>query len=206
MRDKGLQQRALDGRDPAPDPRKTYTNSFDEPLFVLRYELYKRLIRIFAGFLVVLLLGCFCFVLFPMQYGLGLYFLIMALGAFLPLLLVLRGLIELLLFREIRLYKDRPVKVCYLIGSIETKLENAKLEGTKMRLGSGKCFMKQDANRWFGFLRGIAYDEYVAESGNVRRLNSVLADLTGRKASDFEQSIISWKKLIKEDQSTVRAD
>ena len=72
--------------------------------------------------------------------------------------------------------------------------------------GAGaKCFFKQGMNPYRRFFMaifhsiGITYKEYLADQRKVRQLNSLLAELSGRKIEEFEQTG-TIEKLIKGEQ------
>jgi hypothetical protein len=92
-----------------------------------------------------------------------------------------------------------------LLGAIEVKLANAKLTGYR-RLGAGtKTFYNQESLPSFVlwallgtfFRGGICYTEHFADPKDVKELNRLLAELSGRKVEEFERSRILMPKLIK---------
>jgi len=121
---------------------------------------------------------------------------------FLSLLICGAGVTEILLFKEIRLYRDRIVKAWKLIGTRELELAKAGLGSGMSISGYGtKFFFKQGMSTYwlipmaFFHSMGITYHEYFADQRKVKQLNSLLAELTGRKVAEFEK-MGTMKKLI----------
>ncbi|MFZ5864783.1 MAG: hypothetical protein ACOYXY_02770 [Thermodesulfobacteriota bacterium] len=173
----------------------------DDPLFVLRY---RRGFRKFA-----LIFGNFCCVLFFAYVA----FFAPATGAYAQalkslsvfiFLLYLSFLIDLLLFREIRLHSDRVIKVWRLLGAKEIKLADARLRSMAMTSsGLGKKGISdRNTNAYLAWvpsffnLTGISYLEYLAYTDDVKRLNILLAQLSGRSVEEFEQTT-TMERLIK---------
>jgi hypothetical protein len=117
-------------------------------------------------------------------------------GALLFILLMVPALIEMLLVKEIRLYRDRIVKEWKLIGRRELKLAKARLVSKNMpTLGIGaKHFYEQETHPGWHWLPdapykpGVFYGESFADRKKVKQFNSLLAELSGRKIEEFEQT------------------
>lgn len=163
--------------------------SHDEPFFVLRYRRYHVLLRTFIfsfGFIFFSALT-----LFPSRSFFGL--IIKSTFGFLFLLFA-RDLVELISFREIRLYNDRIVQIRrFGIPEIEVKLADAALISSDSRAIGRKSIFNKDVKasrswllRTFLFWRIIVYEETLAKPENVRRFNSLLAYVSGRKILELE--------------------
>jgi hypothetical protein len=174
----------------------------DEPLFVLRYHVFMRVSAIFICSFFIFFFGVCAFVLTARNTVQLLY---QPVFGFLSFWLAFQ-VIDLLLFGGIRLYRDRIVQNWRLIGSREIKLANARLRGGYIIPGAGgKSFFNKDTNEYLGWLTrlfhltGITYLEHLADPQDVKELNILLADLSGRKVEDFEGRKILMGNLIKED-------
>lgn len=177
--------------------------SCDQPLLVLRYLKRRMIVPMMA-----------VFILLPMEYyGLFVHvsrstfeLIMVKAGAIIFLLIVLPALADMLLFKEIRLYRDRIVKVWKLLGSREMHLAKVGLAYETDRLfGVGKKrFFAQGRNsvrEWLlgtFHIAGISYKEHFADRGQVKQLNALLAELSGRKVEEFEQTG-TMERLIKEE-------
>lgn len=180
------------------DPINTETEAGDKPLFALRYRPYKLGLR----FLVLMILG-------PL-FGIGLFAdfpgpssllselfrrLVFGLGFG----LAVYQFVDLLLFREIRLYKNRIVKLRALCRPIEVKLENARLGGLKFLLAGGRRVVSRDAgiiSRNFG---GLWWEENLVDPEQVKQFNMLLAKLSGRPLEDIKRLYISKQPLIEKE-------
>lgn len=163
--------------------------SHDEPLFVLRYRRHHVLLRtIFFAFGFIFFGG---FTLFPSRSVFDLIF--KPAFGFLSLLSA-RGLIELLSFREISLYNDRIVQIRkFGIPETELKFANATLISSDTRVVGRKSIFDKDVKasrswllRTFLFWRIVVYEETLAKPEDVRRFNSLLAYVSGRKILELE--------------------
>ena len=100
----------------------------DQPLFVLRYRQGHVLFRIICYSLIFLVWLVFAIAIpFVMKYGLldlaiALFFELISVFLFFRLIL---GIVDLILFREVRLYRDRMVKIWRFIGDRQTGLAQA---------------------------------------------------------------------------------
>jgi len=180
--------------------------SDDQPLFVLKYRKRRMIFPLLAALL--FLMPITCYVLFVHVAQSTFEFILVNLCALLLLLLIAPFFADMLLFKEIRLYKDRIVKEWKLIGTQEQELAKAGLDSQSMpTLGVGaKSFFEVGMNQWLRWLMaifhsiGITYKEHLADRQQVKQLNSLLAKLSGRKVEEFEQTI-QMEKLIKEEKS-----
>ncbi|AFM25501.1 hypothetical protein [Desulfomonile tiedjei] len=174
--------------------------SDDQPLFILKYRWLRKSIPISGLVLCVLFVGICTF------FAPGVKLSSRIIGLFIFLLFLLR-LIDLLLFREIRLYKDRIAKVWKLTGTREIMLANARLRSYwNPTLGvCGKSISNQNLNEHWGWilnvflLSGVSYLEHLADPKDVKKLNSLLAEISGRKIEDFEQTAMFRKLIVVED-------
>jgi hypothetical protein len=172
------------------------TGSDDEPLFVLKYSASKVFLRQILYFLSIPFCGMMVLVT---AHGTGLTFPqviapILFAGASIWSLFLFA---ELLLFDEIRLYKDRMVKVKSVLGRKEVKLANAGLHCFSTHISRVMKIWSQDTSRLVGTFSGISYNEYLADPEDIVRLNRLLARLSGRQVKEFERPYINMKTLIK---------
>lgn len=171
----------------------------DEPLFVLKYRRPRVCVRLFIYFFVVLFFVLCAF--FPLRDKDGFALLVLAKFVFGFLsFLSLFQLIDLLLFREIRLYHDRIVKVWNWIGAKEIKLENASLTTSIPGGRNARTVCTHDTKWNMRGITGIFWCEDLAAPKEVKKLNSLLAHLSGRKLREIE-CLAPLKKLIKEGDS-----
>jgi hypothetical protein len=176
---------------------KTDVSSCDEPLFVLKYR------RFIRGGLIALFSFWVLFASTMILADPDPHFHDVAAVALLTYFTLMQ-LVELLLFKEFRLYRDRIVKVWRLIGSRELALANARLEIFSIFSLSGKHFFVQESNpcrrllQWFSFKR-VFYLDYFAYPQDAQELTRHLAYVSGRKIEEFERFRILMPKLIKEE-------
>jgi hypothetical protein len=174
--------------------------SLEEPLFVLKY-LKRRMIVLIMGCLFIVPMEFYALFVHAARSTFELIF--VKLGALLFLLLVIPGLLDMMLVKEIRLYKDRIVKVWRLIGRRELELAEAGLRCQSFpTIGIGKKgFFKQGTNVFWGrllatfFVTEIAYNEHFADRVEVEQLNRILGELSGRQPEEFEQTV-EMERLI----------
>jgi hypothetical protein len=173
----------------------------DEPLFVLRYRWSMRagLISIYA---LIIWFAWFVILADPAKTYVD-QLLFRPLLVFASLISLCQ-LMDLLLFREIRLYRDRIVKVRKFIGSREMKLENARLEAVGLRNdGSVKSFFGHNPSPCRRLLHAlypigaIRYFERLATPQDVEELTRHLAHVSGRNVDEFRGPHIEMSKLIK---------
>ena len=147
------------------------------------------------------LMAMIYFCLFVVVVSSTLDFIIAKLGGLYLFFIFAPFLADMLLFKEIRLYRDRIVKEWRLVGSRELDLAQAGLmsQGWSAWGIGAKCFFKQGMSPIWRFLMsvvhqiGITYKEHLADPKMVKQLNSLLAELSGRKIEEFEQTVTMEK-------------
>jgi hypothetical protein len=177
--------------------------SCDEPLFVLKYQKRRLILWFIAG---LLWMGMIYFCLFVAVVSSTLDFIIAKLGGLYLFFIFAPFLVDMLLFKEIHLYRDRIVKEWRLVGSKELDLADVGLisQGWSAWGIGAKCFLKQGMSPFWRFLMsfvhqiGVTYKEHLADPKKVKRLNSLLADLSGRKVEEFEQTV-TMERFMKDD-------
>ena len=171
----------------------------DEPLFVLKYRRSRVYVRLFIYSFFLLFFGLCALV--PLEDKQGLVLPLLAKFVFGTLSLVfLFQLIDLLLFREVRLYQDRIVKAWKWIGAKEIKLENASLTSSIPGGRTARTICNHDTKWYLRGITGIFYHEDLADPKEVKKLNSLLVYLSGRALQEIEQ-LATVKKLIKDGDS-----
>jgi hypothetical protein len=177
------------------DNTELKTEPHDEPLCVLRYRGSRKFLLTIFSFFGSIFFGIFA--LAPIG-GPIFYPVKTLLFGFMTILVVLR-LIQLNYFKEIRLYNEKIVQV-WRGGTTEVFLANAGLKCAQTRLGNIKIIFDQEAKIYSGirfpffFWKTVFYEEPWADPEDVRKINQLLADLSGRKVQDLEWS---HDKLIK---------
>jgi hypothetical protein len=175
-------------------------HAYEEPLFVLKYRGIKVFWRAITIALGVAFLGLIIFavptegtpvLLFKAFLGL------LGLGAIL-------FVAQLASFRELRLYNDRIVKV-QVSGDTTIELANAKISGGNGSGGRMISITNQDmkiSQGWVARLsmgKGlIVFEAGLADPEDVKRLNVLLAYLSGRPIGEFERGYIEAGKMVKE--------
>ncbi len=177
-------------------PSESKSDSCDEPLIVLKYrrgKVFRRLILFFVPFYIV------GFVLFhenPPPFYEALCVLVLSIFG--------SAFVDIILFREVRLYKDRMVKIWNFIGKREVRLADARLRCTAVAIGKAgprnkyMCVSSRQTNVVCSSPLGVTYDEKLADPDDARKLNILLADLTGRRVEEFEQPRIRMDRLVRE--------
>ncbi len=104
---------------------KPEMKSYDEPLFILQYQRRKVIKRLIYFFPALFMFGLGTI---DVRHPYGFTNLFLQLGSAFFLLVFILLFIDILFFKEVRLYKDRIVKVWKLVGKrhVEIKLENAR--------------------------------------------------------------------------------
>jgi hypothetical protein len=178
------------------------TKSPNEPLFEFRY-LRRRMIVTLMGCLI--LMPIFVYALFA-DAGPSTFKLVVGkCGALVFLAVTIPAILDMLLLKEIRLYKHKIVKVWNLIGVRELELARVGLRCQNVpELGIGKKgFFRLGRNSVWCWIMdmfritGISYNEQFADPIEVRKLNILLAELSGRSSDEFEQTV-TMKRLIKD--------
>ena len=104
--------------------------------------------------------------------------------------------IDLLFFREIRVYQNRITKVWKWIGSREIELASAIFTGFDHMLAF-RTIYNQDTKWYLRSIKSIFYWEDFADPKELKKLYSLLAHLSGRRIQEFE-SPVRKIELIKE--------
>jgi hypothetical protein len=174
--------------------------SYDDPLVVLKYQKRKVIPMVVLVLISLIPLGLYCLfahvprstfdLIFARSIG---FLLLLVQGAF---------IIEIILFKEVRLYRDAIVKIWKLLGTKELELSKAGLgSGMSIAHFGTKYFFKQGMRTYWLFpmaffhSMGITYLEYFADERKVKQMNILLAELTGRKVAEFEKRGV-MEKLI----------
>jgi hypothetical protein len=168
------------------------SDSCDEPLFVLRYRREKVIGRMVPFFIAFVALGYGLFVGPPL----------IQILAVLGFIIYVPIFIHFLFLREVRLYKDRIVGIWYSLGRRQVKLADAQMKISSGVIGPYnrcKTICHKRANADWGLLTGVFYNEKLADPSDVKKLNSLLASLTGRQVEEFEQEDAMIDSLIKEE-------
>ncbi len=177
-------------------PSESKSASCDEPLFVLKYrsrKIIRRLILFFIPFYII------WFALFHENPPL-----LMKVVCVLTLSIFGSMFLDILFFREVRLYEDRMVKIWNFLGKTEVTLADARLRCTAVAIGKAgphnkyMCMSNRQTNLVWSSILGVTYDEMLADPDDVKKLNTLLADLTGRRVEEFEQPRIRIDRLIQE--------
>lgn len=197
---RGLEPQQPDRVQATSEPAELKAEAVAEPLFVIRYQGYKRVGAIVLGALVLIffgsvvlrgdvpdskgvILGLFCMGFMGFACIAGTY-----------------GLLLLALFDEIRIYQDRIIQTWRLKSIIEIRIAEASYEYTSARYNSFVVIYRQGtSSRWIARLRGINYNESFMAGKDVDKLHSVLAALTGRKPQDFNGFRAKFPNLVARD-------
>jgi hypothetical protein len=171
--------------------------SCDQPLFVLNYRRGHVFLRMLCFSLIILFILGIAFVtpITGKQALVLLLFVEIVCG--LLLFSFIFQAVDLLFFREIRLYHDRVVKVWAFARRREITLENARLANTSTQGIRSKSVCNQDATWLSARFKGIFYYEDLPNPEDMKKWYRLLADLSGRNAEDFEQPGIRMDRLIK---------
>jgi hypothetical protein len=168
------------------DEPKSQISSVDEPLFVLKYRRNRVSLRILGLSIIILFFLMWevvCLLFFELSFGF--FFFVIFFG--LTIFFFIREIHDVLSFKEIRLYKDKIVKVWKSMRTREIKLVDAILVTTDYRLR--KRWIR-DANVKSVLLhsKGIGYCEDLPAADDVKKLNRLLAALSGRRVKELGQS------------------
>ena len=165
------------------------------PLFVLEYKAHRVFFRALIASFGFLLLGVF-------SVGIGskpnLGYGDIAAAIFLGLGSIFGGLaaLELLFFKEIRLYSDRIVKEWKSLGELEVQLKDAKYYVGSTKLGLIVHISDQNRKRYSLTNILFTYSEYGADPADMKDLHRVMSELSGRKMEDFEPVFWGGKKWL----------
>ena len=171
--------------------------SYDRPLFVLRYRRGQRLLRIDVWSLACLLwLGFALAIPFVMKHGFfefALAFSFELISIFLLSRLIFE-IVDLIFLKEVRLYQDRIVKAWKFGGEREIVLAHARLEKTFGAIRA-KTIYDPDTNWFLRPVKGVLYYEDLPAPKDAKKLNYLLAALSGRKPREVEEAVVI-EKLI----------
>jgi len=181
------------------DPAESQMKSHDEPLFVLKYQENKVTVRVLCWAFFVLFLCVLPAFAVAVQEGFGFSFLIAAIWLSFMVGLAAFMMIDIALFKEVRLYSDRIVKIWKYFGPVEVQFENAKFGVDRDFNQNVVTVLDRNANRLLLSIKGVQYDDSLADKEDVRKLNSFLAELTGRRVEEFEKTAITLDPLIKKE-------
>jgi hypothetical protein len=172
----------------------------DEPLFVLRYKKGRLCFFAFHCFLSALFILAFA-ILIPLIDKYGLPFVFLAEVVFWPVFFAIAlQLVDLLSVKEIRLYQDRIVRVGKSMRSRGIRLADARVITTTSRMLNTKLFCNRYTKGLLSRYQGILYYEDLADPNEIRKLNRLLAALSGRRVREFAQAI-DMERLIKDGNS-----
>jgi len=183
------------------------TDSHDEPLLVLRYNVRKVRLRVLTSFfLLLMLLGIF------LNYTEILTVATIVLGMLLLAFLLIYEIVSVIYViyqKEVRLYKDRIVRVSPFFGERELRLARAKLV-VRHSLSmvwprvwtTAIAICDPDISlTWQPITGGVVFNGRFADREDMRKLKIALATLSGRPAKDFDQTNKVAEPLIKEGSS-----
>gem|GEM_PF-2466967 len=175
----------------------------EEPLFVLRYQRRRMILPIMFSLIIIPICVFGPFLAAESAFG----FIMGMAGAVITLLSFLPGVADMLLLKEIRFYRDKIVKEWKFTRLRELELAEAGLSSkvsSAWGLGKKWFFEHGKNSAWerilsaFFFTTGISYQEHFADRRQVKQLNSLLAELSGRKIEEFEKSGIMERLIRKE--------
>jgi len=187
------------------DSNQSEMKSDDELLFVVKYQSYKVFLRVVWCTLIGILTGLAVFATaMTEQFGFKVLFVIIvgSFGVGAAVFLV----IDTILFNEVRLYSDRIVKIWKIIDPVEVRFENARLDGIWVPVGSRKRIFDINTSKLMAIIKGVCYDESLVETEDIGKMNSLLADLSGRRVEEFEQITITMDPLVKEGKRDANPD
>jgi HJR/Mrr/RecB family endonuclease len=104
--------------------------------------------------------------------------------------------IDLVFFKEIRLYKNRIVKIWHILGSREILLLEAMLKGNNY-LERLRAIYNIKRSILLRFLTGIFYIEGMATKEDAKMMTRLMPQVTGRDEQEFEQIRLNMKPLLK---------
>jgi uncharacterized membrane protein YuzA (DUF378 family) len=207
-RKRDLQSRTFDEHQPSIEkaPELVFgaeieTTSSDQPLLVLRYRGHQRILRIVLYSFCILIFGFGLIVTF---FESGTFVLTRLIYGVFAALLGLGGiyaLIEILLFKEIRLYNDRMAKEWHLIGTAEIGLKNATYNGRDYSFMGVRCLRNPNTRQYLNNFKIILFDQYMLAPKDLKELNRLLAKLSGRNVEEFEGDKVLFERLMKEEKS-----
>lgn len=169
-----------------------------KPLFVLKYRGYKVFLRAISYSGAASVFAAAAFVSGPRVTHTGLDLLGFVLFQIIASFIVFLGIylvVDMVLLKGIRIYKDRIVRVWNLPGPVE--FATARHAGFTSLI-SHKFFFDKATNRFVRLFTGVFYDESLADAEEIKKLNRLLAELSGRNVEEFERFHIRETRFIKE--------
>ncbi len=170
-----------------------------EPLFVLKYRRSARLVLMVVMLFIIVFFAHFALVTIPRSADSKFHkvFEIFLIALVWPAAVYF--FCDQLMVREIRLYKDRIVQVWWLLGSYELLLRNARLRVLPGHRGKVISLRDRNLPRFTGLFKIVCYYDQLPDPKDVRRLNGLLAELSGRQIAEFEQYSAIMDPLIRKE-------
>ncbi len=167
------------------DEQASQEESSAEPLFILRYNIPTTIFRIVWYCLITLIFAGVVAVPGTNMSQLWHTLAVIYVGFF--FLAFTFWTVDMILFKEIHLYQDRIVKVWRLIGQRQIKLSSAKFSRVNYdwsisNRGSVNRVTISDrrTSRYWASIKGIHYDEGLADWNDVKKLNRLLESLSAK--------------------------
>jgi hypothetical protein len=171
---------------------------------VLRYRCSHRLLRLFILFFFIALFGLMALVPIGDKHGPVLSVIVTFMFGAIAVLTVFH-FVTLLLFREIRVYRDSIVGRRRWIGDREIKLTEASLIIADSRAFSARILCRQGTKWYLRGITGILYYPDLPDLKAIKKFNSLLAHMSGRRIGEFEQPV-TIPLLIKEGETPRSAE
>jgi len=176
-----------------------------EPLSVLRYSRWKVWL---LTIIIIMGMGIFAWILYLIASANSNSVVAQVLESIILLLVIGSSwrIIDIILFKEIKLYQDRIIKESYLLGEKEVELEKAYIDRWQSVITglSVRIYIK----KWPILKGGVYFIEGLVNAKDRKTFYSILAELSGRQVEDFTRKLIKpfevkyavWsEKLIKGD-------
>lgn len=114
------------------------------------------------------------------------------------LFMIISNILLTLSTQEVLLYKNKIVKkMCFGIKKY-ILFENCKIDGMKTPFFSTKKFFCLNTPVLFSPIFGVFYDENLADSDDIKKMNLYLSELSGRSCEEFEKNIVKIPNFYKE--------
>ena len=170
----------------------------DGPLFVLSYKADRVIFRALMFSFMGLIFGRMSISLLPNPAS-GFIGLIFAFFFFLCSFCSIAAFVmacDLLLFKEIRLYSGRIVKAWKGLGELEIQLNDAKygVGPGFSRSGDMHRIYDKNKNRFSLTNQLFVYTNDGADEADIRKLHSVMSELTGQNIEDLRRDFWGWSK------------
>ncbi|MEW6352265.1 MAG: hypothetical protein AB1646_24710 [Thermodesulfobacteriota bacterium] len=193
------------------DRKESSLQTTEAPLFVLKYRRWPRAKLACYPLPFIYAIGIqIAAVPTESQWGLVEILLRLVSSYGVVLLIAVSG--EMVLFREIRVYRNRIVKAWIGLGEREVAWAHASLYGYGIKESAirlrwvcdGRIKIHPILNPGLGtsFLppfRGVLYDEGLADRDDATRLNALLAELSGRTVAEFQPLCFKMDRFIQEE-------